>query len=81
MSIVISGIRLPYEQADASALKEALRRCGLEAGQAAARIYKRSFDLRHGKLTQVFSVLLEGEPQLESPIGRASCRERVFILV
>ncbi len=32
MSIVISGIRLPYEQADASALKEARRRCGLEAG-------------------------------------------------
>lgn len=68
MSIVISGIRLPYEQADASALKEALRRCGLEAGQAAVRVYKRSFDLRHGKLTQVFSVLLEGEPQLESRV-------------
>lgn len=68
MSIVISGIRLPYEQADASALKEARRRCGLEAEQAAARIYKRSFDLRHGKLTQVFSVLLEMEPQLENRV-------------
>lgn len=68
MSIVISGIRLPYEQADASALKEARRRCGLEAGQAAARVYKRSFDLRHGKLTQVFSVLLEAEPELESRV-------------
>lgn len=74
MSMIVSGLRLPYEQAEASALKEACRRCGLEPGQARARIYKRSFDLRHGKLSRVFSVLLELEPEQEARILR-DCKD------
>ena len=45
MSIVISGIRLPYEQADAAALAAARRRCRVDGRQGEARIYKRSLDL------------------------------------
>ena len=33
MSIVISGIRLPYEQADAAALAAARRRCRVDGRQ------------------------------------------------
>ena len=29
MSLIVSGIRLPFEQADASALEHARRQCGL----------------------------------------------------
>ena len=60
MSLIVSGIRLPFEQADASALEQARRQCGLGKNQVtASRIYKKSLDLRHGKLTKVFSVLLD----------------------
>lgn len=60
MSIVVSGIRLPFEQTDAAALEEARRRCRLSKADVTwARIYKKSLDLRHGKLTKVFSVLVD----------------------
>ena len=36
MSIVISGIRLPYEQADAAALAAARRRCRVDGRQGEA---------------------------------------------
>ena len=68
MSIVISGIRLPYEQADAAALAAARRRCRVDGRQGEARIYKRSLDLRHGKLSKVFSVQLDLPAALEEKI-------------
>lgn len=77
MSIVVSGIRLPFEQADAVALEQARRRCNLaRADVLAARIYKKSLDLRHGKLTKVFSVLLdaEGEQAVVERCGRSDVR-------
>ena len=67
MRLIVSGIRLPFEQADASALEPARRqpRPGGWPGRPAARIYKRSLDLRHGKLSKVFSVLLDLPAALE----------------
>lgn len=59
-SIVVSGLRLDYEQPDEAAIDQARQQCGLgRSDLLGARIYKKSLDLRHGKLTKVFSVLLE----------------------
>ena len=79
MSLIVSGIRLPFEQADASALEHARRQCGLGKNQVtASRIYKKSLDLRHGKLTKVFSVLLDTplEERVLQQKGEGSIRKK-----
>ncbi len=79
MSLIVSGIRLPFEQADASALEQARRQCGLGKNQVtASRIYKKSLDLRHGKLTKVFSVLLDTplEGRVLQQQGEGSIRKK-----
>lgn len=61
MSIVISGIRIPYRDDDSQAIAAALKRCSLGGGDCTVKIIKKSLDLRHGKLAKVFSVLIDSE--------------------
>lgn len=61
MSIIISGIRLPFDRPEAEAIDAALTRCGLHAASAlCADIYRCSIDARHGKVQKVYSVCVHG---------------------
>ncbi len=61
MSIIISGIRLPFDCPEAEAVNAALARCGLHAvGSLRAHIYRCSIDARHGKVQKVYSVCVHG---------------------
>lgn len=59
MSILVSNIRIPYNDDDRTAAEIAVRDC--KCGKAEARIYKKSLDLRHGKLTKVFTIIIDCE--------------------
>ena len=59
MSIVISGIRLPFESSETEAEEAALTLLPGAVGQTQA--IKLSFDLRRGKLEKVWSVRLDSE--------------------
>lgn len=61
MSIIISGIRLPFDRPEEEAVHTALTRCGLHAASALrADIYRCSIDARHGKVQKVYSVCVHG---------------------
>ena len=60
MSIIVSGIRLPFDENDGAAVAQALSLCGLTANDAQASIYRVSLDARRGKIDRVYSVLLDG---------------------
>ncbi|MFR4972500.1 MAG: hypothetical protein ACLUB2_03405 [Butyricicoccus pullicaecorum] len=66
MSIIVSGIRLPFDENDGAAVTQALSLCGLTANDAQASIYRVSLDARRGKIDRVYSVLLDGIDQEEA---------------
>ena len=72
MSLLVTGLRLPFDVPEEEALALAMRQCGLREGTPS--FYRRSIDARHGKINKVYSVLIDG---VNGEIGRASCRERV----
>ncbi|MBQ1250946.1 MAG: NAD(P)/FAD-dependent oxidoreductase [Clostridia bacterium] len=60
MSIVVSGIQMPFESSDTEAVAEALKR--IKASDSlctSSDIHKISYDLRHNKLSKVYAVELE----------------------
>ncbi len=60
MSIVVSGIQMPFESTNEDAVAEALKR--IKASDSlctSSDIHKISFDLRHNKLSKVYSVELQ----------------------
>lgn len=59
MSIIVSNIRLPLEENDASAIWEAYKKCGLPVQAGRASVYRQSIDARRGKISRVYSVLIE----------------------
>ncbi len=61
MSLLVTGLRLPFDAPDAQALALAMRQCGLREGTPA--LYRRSIDARHGKIYKVCSVLIDGVPE------------------
>lgn len=66
MSIIVSGIRLPFDENDGAAVAQALALCGLTAADAQASIYRVSLDARRGKIDRVYSILLDGIDQEEA---------------
>lgn len=66
MSIIVSGIRLPFDENDGAAVAQALVLCGLTAADAQASIYRVSLDARRGKIDRVYSILLDGIDQEEA---------------
>ncbi len=68
MSILVSGIRLPLESEEEEALKKAMDRVSVSKDSVlSASVYRRSVDARHGKITKVYSVLLD-IPGLEDAV-------------
>lgn len=60
LSIIVSGIRLPFDENDGMASAQALHLCGLSANDVQASIYRTSIDARRGKIDRVYSVLIDG---------------------
>ena len=60
MSIIVSGIRLPFDENDGAAAAQALRLCGLRANMVHTSIYRTSIDARRGKIDRVYSILIDG---------------------
>lgn len=58
MSLLVTGVRLPFDAPDEEAFAPALRTCGLREGKPS--IYRCSLDARHGKIYKVCSVLIDG---------------------
>lgn len=58
MSLLVTGLRLPFDVPEEEALALAMRRCGLREGMPS--LYRRSIDARHGKINKVYSVLIDG---------------------
>lgn len=59
MSLLISGIRLPFDAPEESAISHALSTCGLTQVPDAT-IWRVSIDARHGKISRVYTVRLDG---------------------
>lgn len=61
MSILISGIRLPFDAPAQAAIAQALTQYDLTGGTAS--IYRQSIDARHGKIHKVYTVCVDGFPE------------------
>lgn len=59
MSLLISGIRLPFDAPEESAIAQALSVCGLRQAPQAS-VWRVSIDARHGKISRVYTVRLDG---------------------
>jgi len=71
MSIVVSGIQMPFESTNEDAVAEALKRIkASDSLCASSDIHKISFDLRHNKLSKVYSVELEMELDEQALVDR-----------
>lgn len=66
MSIIVSGIRLPFDENEQTAAAQALSLCGLMNSDVQASIYRVSLDARRGKIDRVYSILLDGIDQEEA---------------
>lgn len=68
MSILVSGIILPWDGTEAEAAASALKKLGLRQGRSASvAVHKLSFDFRHGTPSKIYSMevfLGEGEAEL-----------------
>ena len=60
MSIIVSGIRLPFDENEGDAIAKALSLCNVTEADVQASIYRVSLDARHGKIHRVYSILLDG---------------------
>lgn len=61
MSLIVSGIRLPFDERPEHACEKALAQCGLPSGgPLRAAVYRTSIDRRHGKIDRVYSVRIDG---------------------
>lgn len=80
MSIIVSGIDMPFEALDGDAAQRAIKELGLSRGLVRrAEIHKISFDLRHGRLSKVYSVELDtdvDEAELVKGLGLPSVKLR-----
>ncbi|MDP4109575.1 MAG: hypothetical protein Q8878_06045 [Bacillota bacterium] len=69
MSIVVSNIRLPLDSWAGDAYDAAIERLSVPRGLVSSiSVYKRSFDARHGKISVIYSVLLDIPGDLEDKI-------------
>lgn len=59
MSILVTGIRLPFDEPEALALHQARRLTGLVSDETQAAVCRVSIDARRGKITRVYSVRLD----------------------
>lgn len=60
MSIIVSNVRLPFDQPAEQAVREALRLTGLSEGGVHAAVCRTSIDARRASLSRVYSVRIDG---------------------
>ncbi|MBS5143954.1 MAG: hypothetical protein KHY89_00360 [Butyricicoccus pullicaecorum] len=60
MSILVSNIRLPFDEPEGAAIERAKRICNVQSETVTASVYRTSIDARRGKIDRVYSVLLDG---------------------
>lgn len=64
MSLLISGIRLPFTESSQVAVEKALQQLGIVPSDAIqAHVYRTSVDARRGKIDRVYTVQLDGVEQ------------------
>ena len=66
MSIFVSGIRLPFGEPEQAALQAACQQCGIAPDGVDAAVYRVSLDARHGRIQQVYTVVLDGLEEEEA---------------
>lgn len=67
MSLIISGIRLPFDEPEEHAIEKAMKQCGLQNGRPLrSSVYRSSIDRRHGKIDRVYSVCIDGIEEEEA---------------
>ena len=59
MSLMVTNIRLPFDEPEAQALAEARRLTGLTGSDVQAAVCRVSIDARRGRITRVYSVRLD----------------------
>lgn len=69
MSILVSNIRQPFDVPASQAFDQARRLCGLD-GQVQASLHKVSIDARHGRVSRVYTVQLDGVPDEQQLVER-----------
>lgn len=82
MSILISNIRLPFHLPASEAIATALHQYSLSGYSDCASIFRQSIDARHGKVTKVYSICLEGianEQELVAQIGSPAVRCKISV--
>lgn len=60
MSILVSNIRLPFDEPEGAAIEQAKQICHVQSKTVTASVYRTSIDARRGKIDRVYSVLLDG---------------------
>ena len=61
MSLIVSGIRLPFDESEEIAKEKALKQCGLQSCRSLrSSVYRTSIDRRHGKIDRVYSICIDG---------------------
>ncbi len=79
--IFVSGIELPIEETEETAIAAALKRCGLSSKEADAFIYKRAVDARRKNVRFSYTVGLtaENEAHLAEKLSGAGVTFRKFV--
>ena len=67
MSLLVTGIRLPFDEPETAALDRARRLTGLLSSETEAAVCRVSIDARRGQISRVYSVRLD-----------APCEEKAF---
>ena len=73
MSLIVSGIRLPFDAPEELALSEARRLTGLASDSAQAAVCRVSIDARRGRISRVYSV------RLDAPFDEKAFAEKLQI--
>lgn len=68
MSLLVSNIRLPFEQPEEEALEQARRLTYLCGENVQTSIYRVSIDARHGSIFRVYTIRIDAPVEIESAI-------------
>ncbi len=73
MSLMVTGIRLPFDLPEQAAIAEARRLTGLTANDIQAAVCRVSIDARRGQISRVYSV------RLDAPFDEKAFAEKLQI--
>jgi len=68
MSLLVSNIRLPFEQPEEEAFEQARRLTSLHDENVQTSVYRVSIDARHGSIFRVYTIRIDAPVELETAI-------------